>query len=108
MVANPEVTPFWSYFLVGGDSPGTMDCGFQALNERIGDLSHCERSRFLEHNQTWNVVISTIRVHSSRSGTKGSTDSARCAGIHVATRPSTAIAKPGRPGHGLAVTRRET
>jgi hypothetical protein len=38
MVANPEVTPFWSYFLVGGDSPGTMDCGFQALNERIGDL----------------------------------------------------------------------
>jgi hypothetical protein len=22
VVADPEVTPFWSYFLVGGDPPG--------------------------------------------------------------------------------------
>ena len=28
--------PFWGNFRVGGDSPGTMDRGFQALNERIG------------------------------------------------------------------------
>ena len=29
--------PLRGNFRVGGDSPGTMDCGFQALNERIGD-----------------------------------------------------------------------
>ena len=37
-------------------------------------------------------LFSTIRIHSSRSRTKGSTNSARCAGIHVATSPSNAIA----------------
>jgi hypothetical protein len=33
-----------------------------------------------------------LSVHSSRNRTRGSTDSARCAGIHVATRPRKAIA----------------
>jgi hypothetical protein len=33
-----------------------------------------------------------LSVHSSRNRTSGLTDSARCAGIHVATRPRKAIA----------------
>jgi hypothetical protein len=35
----PDRTAFFGYyFQIGGDPPGAMDCGFQALNERIGDL----------------------------------------------------------------------
>ena len=37
MVANPDTTPVFGYFRVGGDSPGTMDRGLQALNECNGD-----------------------------------------------------------------------
>src|SRR5437660_3464342 len=38
-------------------------------------------------------VVADPQVHSSRSRIKGSTDSARCAGIHVASSPSNDIAK---------------
>jgi hypothetical protein len=46
MVANSEVTPFWSYFLVGGQSPRTRTIGvflFGLVNERIGDFALVER-----------------------------------------------------------------
>jgi hypothetical protein len=39
IVANSEVTPFWSYFLVAGDPDGTPEFAFQALDSRLGDLA---------------------------------------------------------------------
>ena len=39
VVANPDITPFSSSVPMGGDPPGIMDCGFQALNERIGEIT---------------------------------------------------------------------
>jgi hypothetical protein len=47
--AYPDRTAFLrDYFRIAGDSPGTMDCGFQALNERIGDLSLAIRNQETE------------------------------------------------------------
>ena len=44
MVANPDRTAFfWDYFRIDGDSPGIMDCGFQALAACIGDFKETER-----------------------------------------------------------------
>ena len=31
-VAYPEVTPFWSYFLVGGQPPRTLEFAFKILD----------------------------------------------------------------------------
>ena len=33
---------FRGNFRIGGDSPGIMDCGFQALNACIGDFTETE------------------------------------------------------------------
>ena len=32
IVAYPEVTPFWSYFLVGGQPPRTLEFAFKILD----------------------------------------------------------------------------
>jgi hypothetical protein len=32
IVAHPEVTPFWSYFLVGGQPPRTLEFAFKILD----------------------------------------------------------------------------
>jgi hypothetical protein len=39
---------FRGYFRLDGDSPGTMDWGFQAHNERIGDLPLAIRNQETE------------------------------------------------------------
>ena len=31
-LASPEVTPFWSYFLVGGQPPRTLEFAFKMLD----------------------------------------------------------------------------
>jgi hypothetical protein len=41
----------------------------------------------------WNTHNVSKLIHSSRSNIAGSIESARCAGIHVATNPSNAIAR---------------
>ena len=56
MVAYPDRTVFFGdYFRVGVDSPGAMDCGFQALNERIGGFGI---------NREWivAVVLTTSKI----------------------------------------------
>jgi hypothetical protein len=37
IVANSEVTPFWSYFLVADDSTETLDSTPPFLDKRVGD-----------------------------------------------------------------------
>jgi hypothetical protein len=49
----------------------------------VGGLRRAERAE----------TLSTMAIHSSRSSIKGSTDRARCAGIHVASSPSNDIAR---------------
>jgi hypothetical protein len=44
-VADLEATSFLSYFRIGGDPPGIVDCCFQALNECIGDWALADELR---------------------------------------------------------------
>jgi hypothetical protein len=39
VVANSEVTPFWSYFLVAGDSPGAGEFSCPTFDSSLGDLA---------------------------------------------------------------------
>jgi hypothetical protein len=46
------------------------------------------------HRPAYNCIQkAAVPVHSSRSRIKGSTEMARCAGTHVATRPTSAMAR---------------
>ena len=60
---------------MGGDSPGIMDCGFQALDERIGDFASTEICRLGEWRSddprafmgTNPLELATGRIHPAQS-----------------------------------------
>jgi hypothetical protein len=80
VVGYPDRTAFLGdYFRVGGDTFGTMDCGFQALNEPMAI------TRLL-----WLACLCLLPPYSRRNVTLGSSRLARRPGIATAANAENA------------------
>lgn len=63
MVANPDRTPFWGYFRIAGQPPGTPESAFWAVDSRFRDYAFLEilAPEFLPHQSRNNKIPTSFQ-----------------------------------------------